>query len=458
MEVPQKFPILLWGENESVLEQTPPFKPYPMKLPPDNRRAFLKKTSLGALGLTLLPSLYGKVVASDRLRIAHIGVGGMGNNHMQWFSALPEVEIVALCDVDEQHLAASLKAMETLQPDKKVQGYSDFRHILERQDIDAITCATPDHWHAQIASLAFQAGKDVYGEKPLSFDIKEGQIMLKNLEQHGRVFQLGTQIHATDNYHRVVELIQSGAIGKVNTVRLWKTGTPPNLGNPKIQPVPKHLNWDMWLGPAPYVDYMPEKCHLNYRYFFDYSGGIFADFWCHIADVVYWAIQPKGLKHIHARGEKADGIADTPKWIDIDYEFEDLKIYWTTTPPAVPGALERGIGAYFEGDKGTLICDYSTREITINGETVTDIPEVAQTLPRSPGHQQDFVNSVKSRALSESNLAYAREMTLPMHLGLISYRLGRKLHWNPETEQFIDDAEANAFLSRTPRKEWDLVK
>ena len=197
----------------------------------------------------------------------------------------------------------------------------------------------------------------------------------------------------------------------------------------KVKPIPKTLDWDMWLGPAPYVDYIPSKCHFTYRYFMDYSGGVFADFWCHIADVVYWAIQPKGLKSISARGEEADGIANTPKWIDVDYEFEDLKLFWTSTPPDVPGAANRGIGAYFEGEKGTLICDYETREITINGERVTDIPEIPKTLQRSPGHQQNFVDSVKSRTPSESNLAYAREMTLPMHLGLISWQLNRKLEW-----------------------------
>ena len=428
-----------------------------MKSKHNSRREFVKQSSLGALGLTLLPSMYGKVAPSDRLRVAHIGVGGMGNNHMAWFAGLPEVDVVALCDVDEAHLASSLKTMETLQPGKKVDGYGDFRHILDRNDIDAITCATPDHWHAQIATLAFQAGKDVYGEKPLSYDVKEGQMMLKNQQKHNRIFQLGTQIHATDNYHRVVEIIQAGAIGKVHTVRLWKNDGSPDLGHPKSVAVPKGLNWDMWLGPAPYVDYVPERCHFTYRYFLDYSGGMFADFWCHIADVAFWALEPKGLKSIAARGEEAAGISDTPKWIEIDYEFEDLNLHWSTDPPKVPGAQEMEIGAYFEGDKGTLICDYNNRKITINGETVTDIPEVPKSIIRSPGHQQNFVDAVKSRTQSESNLAYAREMTLPMHLGLISWRLGRKLEWNPDKEKFIGDAEANKLLSRKARKKWRLV-
>lgn len=421
------------------------------------RRAFIKNTGMGALGFAILPSVYARVAPSDKLRVAHIGLGGMGNNHMKWFANLPEVDIVALCDVDELHLGSTLKTLQELQPGSTAKGYGDFRQILDRKDIDAITCATPDHWHAQIASLAFQAGKDVYGEKPLSYDVKEGDTMLKYATKYNRIFQLGNQIHAGDNFHRVVEIIQSGAIGKVHTVRLWKTGAPRDLGSPSPQPIPQTLNWDMWLGPAPYVDYIPEKCHFTYRYFLDYSGGVFADFWCHIADIVFWSIQPKGLKSISAKGEAPSGIADAPKWLNVDYEFEGLNLHWTTEPPDVPGAAKRGIGAFFEGDKGTLICDYGSREITINGETVTDIPEIPQSIQRSPGHQQNFVDAVKSRSQPESNLAYAREMTLPMHLGLISYRVGRPLQWNAEKEKFIGDKEANALLSRKPRKKWDLL-
>lgn len=423
-----------------------------------SRRTFLKKSSLGLLGFTFIPSLYSRVAPSDRLRIAHIGLGGMGNQHMKWFAELPEVEIVALCDVDAEHLSATHKRLEALQPGAKVQTYADFREILDRPDIDAITCATPDHWHAPIATLAFQAGKDVYGEKPLSYDVREGQVMLKNMEKHDRIFQLGTQIHAGDNYHRVVEILQSGAIGKVHTVRLWKTGSPPDLGQPKKQTPPSTLNWDMWLGPAPYVDYFPERCHFSYRYFMDYSGGIFADFWCHIADIAFWALQPQGLKSIQARGEAPEGIVDTPEWIEVDYEFENLNLHWTSVPPDVPGAADRHIGAYFEGEKGTLLTDYATREITINGETVKDLPEVPQSIPRSPGHQQNFVDAVKTRQQPESNLAYARKMTLPMHLGLISYRLGgRKLLWNDKKEKFIGDRDASQLLSRKARKGWRLI-
>jgi len=423
----------------------------------NSRRLFLKKSAAGAFSFSILPSTWNRVAASDKLRVAHIGLGGMGNNHMGWFAALPEVEIVALCDVDSMHLEETRKKLGQLVPGTKAETYKDFRHILDRKDIDAISCATPDHWHAQIATLAFQAGKDVYGEKPLSYDVKEGQMMLENLNKYQRVFQLGTQIHAGDNYHRVVEIIQSGAIGKVHTVRLWKNEFSPELQATKNPVVPSTLDWDMWLGTAPFVDYEPKRCHYTYRYFLDYSGGIFADFWCHIADIAWWSISPSGLKTIEAKGQLPKGIGDAPKMLDASFEFDGLKIYWTTKPPEVPGAKQRGIGAYFEGDKGTLICDYNTKSITINGQTTDDIPEIPKSIPRSPGHQQNFVDSVKSRIQPESNLEYARKMTLPMHLALISWRLGRKLEWNEKEELFVNDSEANALLSRKPRDKWKLI-
>ena len=424
-----------------------------------DRRSFLYSTALGTLSLPLLSNSYRKIAPSDRVRVAHIGLGSQGRSHMNWFNALKDVDIVALCDVDKEILDNTYNKYTSANKNAKVDKYTDFRRILDRNDIDAITCATPDHWHALIAILAFQSGKDVYGEKPLSYTVEEGNAMIKSLKKNNSVFQLGTQIHATDNYHRVTEILQSGAIGKIHTVRLWKTGGSPGLGFPANETPPSTLDWNMWLGPAPYQEYTPVRCHRSYRYFLDYSGGVFCDFWSHIADIMFMSIHPKGLYSVESKGDRPhDGIADAPQWIDTEFKFKDLDVYWTTNPPTVPGAEKMGIGAHFEGDKGTLTCDYTTCTIRIGNEVMNDIPEIAKTITRSPGHQRNFVDSVKSRNQPESNLFYAHEMTIPMHLALISFRLKRKLNWDAAKEEFIGDDAADYLLSRAYRAPWKLPK
>ncbi len=421
------------------------------------RRKFLKTTGIGILGIPLLSGAVIKVAPSDKIRVAHIGTGGMGGSHIRWFSEFNDVETVALCDVDKNRLGNAQKLLASYNQTAKPDVYSDFRYIIDRKDIDVVTCATPDHWHALIAIMAFESGKDVYGEKPLSYSVKEGQVMLKALNQHRRIFQLGTQIHAGENYHRVAEIIQSGALGKIKTVRIWKTGGTRGMGFPPFEAPPENLDWNMWLGPAPWSEYTPVKCHGSFRSFFDYSGGVFGDFWCHIADVVYMSVHPTDLISVEARGEAPDdGIADTPKWIEADFKFRDMDVFWTTTPPDIPGADKMHIGACFEGEKGTLTCDYEKCSIQIGNETVDDLPEVSKSLPRSPGHQRNFLDAVKSRMQPESNLAYAREMTLPMHLALISFRLKRKLKWDSSKELFADDPAANFLLSREYRSPWKL--
>lgn len=414
------------------------------------RRNFLKQS-----GATLF---YGALITraqtppSERIRVAHVGTGGMGGAHINAFSAMPDVETVALCDVDSTRLAASAKRLVQRKPSAKPQTYADYRRILERKDIDVVTCATPDHWHALVAIHAFEAGKDVYGEKPLSYSLREGQRMEQTQRRTGAVFQLGTQIHAGDNYHRVAEIIQSGVLGKIGTVRLWKTGGSRGFGFPANQRPPDTLDWNMWLGPAPYAEYTPVRCHGTFRYFFDYSGGVFADFWCHIADILFMSLQPEGLTTIDARGEvPGDGIADTPKWIDADFAFKGLNVHWTTKPPPVPGADKMSIGAHFEGEKGTLTCDYETRKIRIGKEVLDDLPNVPVTLPRSPGHHRNFLDAVKSRGVPESNLPYVRKMTLPMHLALASFRLKRKITWDSVKEEVVGDPAANYLLDRVNR-------
>ncbi len=421
-----------------------------------DRRRFINNTALGILGLPLLSGTFRNIAPSDKVRVAHIGLGSMGNEHVGWFNELSDVEIVALCDVDKIRLGETNKRLISLNQNAKVDTYSDFRHVLDRKDIDVITCATPDHWHALIAIMAFQAGKDVYGEKPLSYCLEEGQAMLRCLEKNNSVFQLGTQIHAGENYHRVTEIIQSGKLGKIHTVRLWKEGGSPGLGFPPSENPPDTLDWNMWLGPAPYVEYTPVRFQ-KFRHFLDYSGGVFADFWCHIADIMFMSIHPEGLHSIESRGDRShDGISDTPRWIDVDFKFKDLDVYWTSEPPPVQGTDKMAIGAHFEGTNGSLTCDYETCVINIGNEVMSDISEVPKSLVRSPGHQRSFIDSVKSRNQPESNLLYARKMTLPMHLAMISFRLKRKLTWDSQVERFIGDDAANYLLSRTYRSPWLL--
>ncbi|MBK6390217.1 MAG: hypothetical protein KA109_16800 [Saprospiraceae bacterium] len=188
-----------------------------------------------------------------------------------------------------------------------------------------------------------------------------------------------------------------------------------------------------------------------------YSGGIFQDFCCHIADIVWWSLSPKGLTSISSRGEKSSGVGDTPKWLEVDYKFDGLDLHWSSSPPPVRGAADKHIGAYFVGEKGNLLCDYSTMQIEMDGQIMKDLPQIPKSITRSTGHQQNFIDAVKSRSQPESNLPYVRQMTLPMHLGLISWRVGRKLEWNPKREKFKGDKEANSWLKRKYRKEYGWI-
>ena len=223
------------------------------------RREFLKRAGAGVLGTGLLvvPKWARGAGPSDTLVMGNIGVGGMGRGHVGWFLGQRDCRIDAICDVDAQRAASKLKRVHKHYKNTHAKSYGDFRKLLDRKDIDVISCATPDHWHALITCTAFQAGKDVYSEKPLSHSLLEGRAMLEACRRHERVFQLGTQIHAGDNYPRVVELVRSGILGEIKTVRVWKGGGAPNIAQTPDQDPPEGLDWNLWLGPAPWRPYNP---------------------------------------------------------------------------------------------------------------------------------------------------------------------------------------------------------
>jgi len=429
-----------------------------------NRRDFLRSAGAGILGTglgsLLLPKWAQAAPPSGQIVMGIIGVGGMGGGHVGWFLGQPDARVVAICDVDRAHMEQKLSTVHGRYNNQEAKGYEDFRQVLDRADIDAISTATPDHWRALIVTHAFMAGKDAYAEKPLCHNYREARAMLQMGQRYGRVFQLGTQIHAGDNYHRVVELVRSGALGKIHTLRVWSNGGAGGIQRTPNAVPPETLNYDLWLGPAPWRPYDPGHVHFRFRYFLDFSCGHYADFWCHISDIAFWATGIKdNPRTIQSRGELQDqGIADAPKWIDVDLEFPDgLKYFWTTRPPSIPHSQGKGMAALFEGTEGSLVCDYGTRTIFLGGEQLRDLEDVPKTVPRSPGHQRNYLDCVKSRQLTESNLPYVVNMTTPMFFGRIGLLCGgRKLTWDPAKEQFEGDDEANRLLGRVYREPWAL--
>jgi len=224
--------------------------------------------------------------------------------------------------------------------------------------------------------------------------------------------------------------------------------------------VPKTLDYDMWLGPAPWRPYHPGHVHGSFRHFLDFSTGVYADFWCHISDIAFWSMDLGAPRTIVARGEFATGgMSDAPRWIDVDFEFPDgLRYFWTSRRAKdAPGTVGGGIGCWFEGANGSLVCDYGNRSIHLGSQVFRDLDGIPQSIPRSPGHQRNFFDSIKTRRPSESNLPYVVRMTAPMFFGRISLLLGgRKLTWDAEKEEFTGDAEATRLLGRVYRQPWAL--
>src|SRR2546421_491007 len=257
------------------------------------RRVFVQMAAAG---------LAAAAPASDRIQVGFIGLGGQGTSRLNEFLKHPDVAAAAVCDVDSSHVdrAAAIVARAQGQPPAK---FSDFRKLLELKDLDAVMVATPDHWHALPAIHACQAGKDVFVEKPLSYSIGEGRAMVNAARKHQRVTQMGNHIHNDrPTYRRVVEAIKSGALGKIHRVDCsLTTGNAPIGRQPDGAP-PADLDYDFWLGPAPKRPYNPLRAHYSYRYFWDYSGGMLIDFWCHYTDVVHWALDLGAPQSVSAAG------------------------------------------------------------------------------------------------------------------------------------------------------------
>ena len=414
-----------------------------------NRRIFLATSASGLAALA---------APSDRINMGFIGLGGMGTGRLKGFLQHPDVNVVALCDLDAGHLAAA-GAIVRDSRGQAPAAYTDFRKLLDSKEIDAVCIATPDHWHAMPTVQACQAGKDVFVEKPLSYSIGEGRAMVKAARRFNRVTQMGNHIHNDlPNYRRVVELVRGGLIGKVQHVNVWKTSETKGLGAPPDSAPPPGFDYATWLGPAPKRAYNPNRSHFNYRFFWDYSGGMFIDFWCHITDVAYWALDLKAPKSVIASGrrELSDDNGETPNFLDLVYEYPGLNMTWSLCPLAPAGFEDKGIGCVFQGSAGSLFVDYASHQLLVKGKPVLDFARPEPTIADSPGHLREFLDAVKSRKLTTCDVEYGHRLTKAGLLGNIAYRTGSRIVWDDEREQIVGDAKANRMVTRRYQKPWKL--
>ena len=422
---------------------------------PVSRRDFLAASASAFAGASALAPGARAAGANESITLGFVGVGGMGSGLLGIFKGMPDVRVAAVCDVYETNRLAAKSATEG-----KADAYDDFRRVLDRKDIDAVVIATPDHWHAIPAILAMQAGKDVYCEKPLAYRIAEGRAMVDAAAKHKRVTQMGNLIHAGENYHRVVEIVQSGVLGKISKTRVWMASLAANLGKPDDEAPPTGLEYDFWLGPAPKRPYNRNRSMFNWRWFWDYAGGQLMDFCCHIIDPVHWAMDVSAPETITATGGRyaIEDNCETPDTLEVSYHYaKGFDLVWSHTQASSHGIENKGLGIMFQGTDATLACDYNSFQIfPEKGHEIT-LPE--KTLKRSAGHHREFLNAIKSREECPCNFGYGHKLTTVGHLGNIALWTGEKLKWDSQAERITNHEDANKHLVRAEyRAPWSLPK
>lgn len=402
-----------------------------------NRRNFLRGSVAGATGWMIFPSglLARGQSPNENLNIAVIGLGGRGSANLNGVSG---ENIVALCDVDEQRAG---KAYEKFSGAKK---YHDFRKMLDEMEsqIDAVVVSTPDHTHAHPSVKALRMGKHLYCEKPLAHSVSECRLMKDLAREKGLATQLGAQRHTLTNMHRVVELVQTGAIGEVREVHAWIGGDRGMPSKPAEFPaVPSHLKWDLWLGPAKDRPYSPEYCPYKWRFWWDFGTGETGNWGCHILDISYWALGLKYCTKVSASGPPVDPER-TPKSMQVQYEFPargdkppvTLHWYHTKTPPPVvteKNLPSKGANTLFIGSKGMLICGFSNRKL-LPEDQFKDFQAPEPYIPDSPGFYKEWISACKGGQPATCNFDYSGPMAETVLLGNVAYRAGQQFDWDAE--------------------------
>ena len=436
-----------------------------------SRRSFLRTSAAVAAAWHLNPT-ESKASSSplEKLNIAGIGTGNRAGADIDGCASQ---NIVALADVDSNFLG---QAAAKYKPERT---YSDFRVMLEKEaeNIDAVIVGTPDHTHAPAAAMALRMGKHVYCEKPLTHTVYEARTLAELAAQNRLVTQMGTQIHAGDNYRRVVELVQSGAIGAVREVHVWVGVDYSGATITRNKPTPSTVNWDLWLGPSPQTDYVectikgkPETVHpFHWRWLWNYGTGGLGDFGCHYMDLAHWALKLKHPTSIAAQGPKVLRDATT-SGLTVRYEYPArgempaVTMTWYDggkKPPLLAnyrGAdgkpLNQGSGQLFIGERGAVISNYGSHQLLPNEGEQLKRPD--PWIPESIGHHKEWIQAIKTGGTTTCNFDYSGALTEAVLLGVVSYRSGEELKWDAAKLQVTNSAKAQQLIHKEYRRGWTL--
>ncbi len=427
------------------------------------RRDFLKSTAAGtaaiATGLWTGIASARPLSANEKLRIACIGTA---NRAAADIAGVKDEEIAALVDVDSNYL--DRKASEF--PNAKK--YSDYREMLDElsEKIDAVVIGTTDHHHAPATIRAIRKGLHVYCEKPLTHTVKEARVIAEEAKKARVATQMGTQIHAGENYRRVVEAIQAGVLGDITEVHVWvgKGWGGGDLPKNTTEP-PEHLDWDLWLGPAPERPYAPGRYHPGqWRRWWQFGQGTLGDMGCHYMDLPFWALNLRHPTRCVAKGPEAHSET-APNGLSVEYLFPQqgdqpgCKLTWydgNMIPKSIKGTRVPGSGVFFVGTKGSMFSDYGKHKYFWNKGEGTDFQPPEPSIPKSIGHHAEWIKACKEGTPTLCNFEYSGALTESVLLGNVAFRTGKELEWDAANLKATNAPEADQYVSKEYRKGWEV--
>ncbi|MCM4168743.1 oxidoreductase [Arenibacter sp. H213] len=435
-----------------------------------NRRKFIKNSSLMAMGagasflfpLDLLGAMRKKVSPNDQIGVGLIGCNGMGFSDLTSMLKINEVQIVGLCDVDTEVLN---KRTADLQKAgfKKPTLYKDYRKMLENKDIDVVIIGTPDHWHCLQLSDSLNAGKDVYCEKPLANSIEECNLMLHSAQTSDRMVQIGQWQRSQPHFVDAIEFVHSGKLGQIRLAKAWAyQGWMKSIPVLPDTLAPDAVDYNMWLGPAPKRPFNANRFHFNFRWYWDYAGGLMTDWGVHLMDYALYGMKASTPKSVMALGGKfayPDDAAETPDTLQTVYEYDDFSILWEHATGIDGGNYGRNHGISFIGNNGTLVLDRNGWEVIAEKDRMESLPLQQNQGSGLDKHTLNFIDAVKSRdaSLLKAPLKIGYDAAMVCHMGNVAFKTGDRIYWDQNAGQFSND-KANALINAHYHNGWELPK